>query len=147
MKRLTLFVLLLAGLVLAGCGSNGIQGLGAITDAYLRDTIFSVEPRVNGSTTMWMTHDDVGYYCTTDRALGQKILAMIKDTSQPVEVLVEYRSVNIGDPEYNGATLGGCARESTGAGSSDKGSNNANQQMYKIISITRVAVPSQAGAA
>ena len=141
MKRHTLLVLILAAFVLAACGSNGIQGPGAITHAYLRDTIFSVEPRANGSTTMWMTPDDVGYYCTTDKALGKAILDMIKDTSQPAEVLVEYRSVNIGDSEYNGAVLGGCARESTGAGSSDKGSNNANQQMYKIMSITRVTQP------
>ncbi len=138
MKHLTILVLIFSAFVLAACGSSGIQGPGAITDAYLRDTIFSVEPRVNGSTTMWMTHDDVGYYCTTDKTLGQQILAMIKDPGQPVEVIVEYRSVNIGDAEYNGAVLGGCARESTGSGSSDKGSNNPNQQMYKILSITRV---------
>jgi len=56
-KNLVRLILCFAILVLlAACGA----GAKAITEGTLQDSIFSVEPRVNGTVSIWMTHDDVG---------------------------------------------------------------------------------------
>lgn len=43
-------------LLFAAC----VPGPHAVVDGVLRDTIFSYEPRANGSISIWMLHDDVG---------------------------------------------------------------------------------------
>lgn len=135
--RISLVVLAIACLILvtiSACDGFGlsVQGPHSITQAYLRDTIFSVEPRLNGSVTVWMTHDDIGFYCTTDQSIKQQALAIIEDIDQAPSVLITYRSVNINDPEVNGIGAGGCAVEKTSGESS-------TQQAYKLLSIIRVS--------
>lgn len=93
--------------VLAACGA----GPQAITQAFARDQLFSIEPRVNGTATLWLMHDDVGSYCTLNQdiiAKAQQVLA-----SENTEVVIEYRSLNNDDPEYSIARGigGGCAKE------------------------------------
>jgi hypothetical protein len=95
--RVKIALLALIVLALAGC-----QGPQAITDAALRDTIFSIENRANGAAVMWMTHDDVGTYCTLDKGLAQKAYEIMTSGK---DALVKYRTLNANDKE-NGA-LGG----------------------------------------
>lgn len=107
MKRIALLLVVL----LSACA-----GQHAITDAYMRDTIFSIEPRLNGTATIWMTHDDVGSYCSRDATIIAKAHAIFASTNP--ETVVEYRSVNTNDPEWTwfGGVGGGCAVE-TGSSS------------------------------
>ena len=96
-------ILILA--IVAGCaGPQAIRG-----KATLRDTIFSVEPRNNGVTVMWMTHDDVGAYCTTKPEIAEKMQKYL-DGSEHVEVLVDYKSLNVGDEGYD-LLHGGCSTD------------------------------------
>lgn len=115
-------LILLLALMLAGC-----QGPKAIVNATLRDTIFSVEPRANGATSIWMTHDDVGTYCTFDTKLAADALAILKSANP--EVIITYRSINSNDPEW--AWLGdmngnGCPQES-----------GQQSTIYKLLTIQR----------
>lgn len=109
MKKLFGLIAPLALLVLAlgGCA----QGAQAITQAYLRDSIFSIEPRANGTFTVWMTHDDVGSYCTNDPSIIAQA-KVIFDSPDPTAV-IEYRSINANDPEWTwfDGMGGGCAAE------------------------------------
>ncbi len=65
MKRFLIVPVLL--MLLSACGA----GPKAIVEGTLRDTVFAVEPRANNTISVWMTHDDVGVYCTTDTELGE----------------------------------------------------------------------------
>jgi len=89
MKRILILVVM-ATLVTA------CQGQGHILNGKLRDTIFSVEQRKSGALVMWMTHDDVGNYCTLDPALGQKALQAF---NRGGSVIVTYSSVTTGSAE------------------------------------------------
>jgi hypothetical protein len=93
-----------AGLLVACAGVQAIKG-----KATLRDTIFSVEPRNNGVTVMWMTHDDVGAYCTTKPEIAAKMVDFLSNYNG--EVLVDYKSLNVGDDGYN-LLNGGCSTDS-----------------------------------
>ncbi len=107
-KFIGLFMVTL--LLLAACA-----GPKAITGGVLRDQIFSVEPRANGFTTLWMVHDDVGAYCTNDAMLITEA-QQIFNSADPT-AFISYRSVNANDPEYawlGDLTGGGCAIEKTG---------------------------------
>ncbi len=98
-------VICLAILALSGCaGAQAIKG-----KATLRDTIFSVEPRNNGVTVMWMTHDDVGAYCTTRPEIAAKMKHFLNDKNRQ-EVLVDYKSLNVGDEGYD-LLNGGCSTD------------------------------------
>jgi hypothetical protein len=122
-SKLFLFavILVLATILLSGCGA----GAYAITRAELRDWIFNVEPRNNGSMTVWMRHDDVGAYCTLNSDLQEKINGIWN--SPDVYVYLTYRSVNNNDAEYNWTGTGdGCA--------ADRATTR-----YKILGIERVA--------
>lgn len=92
MKKLLVIVLL--GL-LAGCGA----GPHAVKDATLRDVIFSIETKENGSHFLWMVHDDVGVYCTMNAALFAKAEAIFSDKSHQPEVFIKYISANVGSDE------------------------------------------------
>ena len=122
MKRsLALLAGLIVTVLLAGCGA----GLQAITGATARDTIFSVEQRNNGGVVMWLTHDDVGTYCTIDKSIGETAFELMKSGQ---DALVSYRTLNGNDKE-NGV-LGGLFQ---GACNTDRGSgNNTNYLITKI---------------
>lgn len=101
-KRAVLIVVIVA---LTGCaGPQAIRG-----KATLRDTIYSVEPRNNGVTVMWMTHDDVGAYCTTKPEIAAKMKDYLEGGVG--EVLVDYKSLNIGDEGFD-LLNGGCSTDS-----------------------------------
>jgi hypothetical protein len=119
MKRFVIIAILL--LLLSACGA----GPKAIVEGTLRDTIFAVEPRANNTISVWMTHDDVGVYCTTDAELGEKALSFLRSTNP--DVIITYRSVNNDDPEWawlGDLTGGGCATE-----------RGEEVQVYKILTI------------
>jgi hypothetical protein len=91
------FTIVLLIILLSGCA-----GPQAITNATARDTIFSTETRANGATVMWLTHDDVGTYCTVDKSLGELGYEIMKSGR---DALITYRTLNAADKE-NGALFG-----------------------------------------
>lgn len=121
---LLVFLLLFVSVTIAACGA----GNKAITQGTLRDTIFNHEPRVNGTISIWMTHDDVGVYCTLDKALGDKALSILR--SNNAEVIITYRSLNNNDPEHGGWI------DITDAGCGD----SADATRYKLLTIEPVPV-------
>jgi len=90
-------VLLLAAIVLlvaAACSPNKITGRNPAT---LRDQIFSVEPRQNGTVSIWMVHDNIGTYCTANGDIINKINTIFR--SKDPSAYVSYRTIGqIGDP-------------------------------------------------
>lgn len=104
MKLKLIGVVLVMALLLAGC-----EGAKAIREGRLRDTLFSIERHANGAASIWVTHDDVGVYCTLD----QEIVAQAEQifTSTHPEVIITYGSVNAGSSESGNvlAPLQGCA--------------------------------------
>src|SRR3954467_682618 len=89
-------VILLGVLVLlfaAACSPNRITGRNPAT---LRDQIFSVEPRQNGTVSIWMVHDDTGTYCTANGDLINEINTIFR--SADPSAYVSYRTMQIGDP-------------------------------------------------
>ena len=128
-------VSLVAVSILSGCGA-GIQ---AITDATARDTIFSVEQRNNGAVVMWLTHDDVGTYCTIDKNIGETAFDLMKSGH---DALISYRTLNGNDKE-NGA-LGGLFQ---GACNTDRSSgNNTNYLVTKIEAAPAITATIKMGA-
>lgn len=108
LKRLGLFIIVLT--LLAGCGA----GAHAVRQGQLRDTIFSIEPKQNGSYFLWMTHDDVGVYCTLDANLFAKAKKIFEDPTRSPEVFLTYGSLNVGTPEnptINPGNTQGCQYE------------------------------------
>lgn len=93
MNKLLLFFI--SVLLLAGCGA----GPNAVKDATLRDTIFSIETKENGSHFLWMVHDDVGTYCTMNAALFAKAEAIFDDKAHQPDVFLKYISANVGSNE------------------------------------------------
>lgn len=93
LKRLGL--LLVVVLVVGACGA----GPHAVQEGALRDTIFAVETKQNGSYFVWMTHDDAGVYCTMDSELFAKAEAIFNDKSKSPEVFLKYISANVGSAE------------------------------------------------
>lgn len=85
----------------------GCAGPYAISHAYGTNTIFSVEPRDNGSTVVWFTNDDVGFYCTMDARLGEKALSL-RGASV---VFFEYASINWASKEAPLLGTSGCPME------------------------------------
>ena len=80
-------------LLLAACSPNRITGRNPAT---LRDQIFSVEPRQNGTVSIWMVHDNVGTYCTANGDLIKEINTIFR--SADPSAYVSYRTMQIGDP-------------------------------------------------
>lgn len=83
-------------LVLSGCSGEGAH---AVRDGRVRDTIYATETKANGSNFIWMTHDDVGVYCTMDKALYDKANAIFNDGTKVPLVWVDYISANRGSAE------------------------------------------------
>lgn len=92
-SRYTLLLGVLLLLFVAACSPNRITGRNPAT---LRDQIFSVEPRQNGTVSIWMVHDNVGTYCTANGDLINKINTIFR-SSDP-SAYVSYRTMQIGDP-------------------------------------------------
>lgn len=101
MKKLMVLAALLM-LLLVGC-----VGPQAVTNAQLRDTIFSIEHRVSGVTMIWVTHDDVGIYCTDNAQIIQTATEIFQ-SDDPTAIL-GYRSLNTNDPQFNIFGLAGCS--------------------------------------
>lgn len=108
-------VIFVAALALSACG----PGPTAITSATLRDQIFSIEPRQNGTVTIWMVHDDVGSYCVTDPSLVKEAQTIFH--SGDPTAIVSYKTINAGDAAGGGffgldyGTV--CAQEDQGSSS------------------------------
>ncbi|MBI1255827.1 MAG: hypothetical protein GC204_00005 [Chloroflexi bacterium] len=93
LRTLMLLGVMLLMLVAAACSPNRITGRNPAT---LRDQIFSVEPRQNGTVSIWMVHDNVGTYCTANGDLINKINTIFR--SADPSAYVSYRTFQIGDP-------------------------------------------------
>ncbi len=126
MKKLLGLAILLSVLA-AACSPAG--NISKRNPGTLRDYIFSVEPRNNGSYIIWMRNDNIAAYCTTDKAIGDTALQAIH--SRTGEVIMEYRNRETLDKESRDANQGGCVVESTG----DKSST----PIFKILSIEIVS--------
>jgi hypothetical protein len=92
-SRLIILFAALAIIVLAACSPNRITGRNPAT---LRDQIFSVEPRQNGTVSIWMVHDNIGTYCTANGEIIAEINRIFR-SSDP-SAYVSYRTMQIGDP-------------------------------------------------
>jgi hypothetical protein len=108
---------LLALLLASACSPNRITGRNPAT---LRDQIYSVEPRQNGTVSIWMVHDDLGTYCTADRRIIDAINTIFR--SKDPSAYVSYRTMQIGDPA--------CGQE---------GDNDSGFHTYLITDIQPVA--------
>lgn len=95
MKTILVFLLLI---ILAGCGA----GPHAVKDATLRDVIYAVETKENGSHFVWMRYDDVGTYCTMNVDLFNKAVEIFNDKTREPQVFIKYISANIGSAEAKG---------------------------------------------
>lgn len=80
-------------LLIAACSPNRITGRNPAT---LRDQIFSVEPRQNGTVSIWMVHDNIGTYCTANSELIARINTIFR--SADPSAYVSYRTMQVGDP-------------------------------------------------
>lgn len=120
-KKLLIMVFLV--LLMGACSPAG--NINKRNPGILRDYIFSVEPRNNGSYIIWMRNDNIAAYCTTDKALGDTAIEAIN--SRTGLVVMEYRNREGGDKESWAVNQGGCAVESTG--------DNSNTPIFKVLSI------------
>jgi ABC-type amino acid transport substrate-binding protein len=118
-RKLWLAALLIVSVLLAAC-----SGPKAIHDGVLRDTIFAIEHHANGAVSVWMTHDDVGVYCTLDGDMAARLDGLFRGESP--EVFLTYGSVNVGTGEATNVLnwSQGCAYES-----------DENTTVYRIIAV------------
>lgn len=93
----------------------------------VRDTLANIEQTKNGNWRVWLTHDTAAGYCTTDNDLGEEALRLLKEHYG--EVLMEYRDIKAGDPEFTIWSNSDC-------GSIVKG--DSSMKMFYIDSITPV---------
>lgn len=118
-----MLVLMMLVMLAAGCSPAG--NISKRNPGILRDYIFSVEPRNNGSYIVWMRNDDIAAYCTTDKALGEMAIEAIN--SRTGLVVIEYRNREGGDKESREVNQGGCTVESSG--------DTSSTPIFKILSI------------
>jgi hypothetical protein len=121
-KKLLILSILLVGLI-AACSPAG--NISKRNPGVLRDYIFSVEPRNNGSYIIWVRNDDVAAYCTTDKAIGDTAMQAIR--SRTGLIIMQYRNRETLDKESFGVDQGGCVVESTGS--------KTDTPIFKILSI------------
>lgn len=67
---------------LTGCASE----IDPSHPAIVRDELFSVEPRVNGTYTIWLMHDDIAAYCAMDETIGETALKAMHEKSAIVVI-------------------------------------------------------------
>lgn len=96
MKQVFFILVVLFSSVITSCSGAGPH---AVRDATLRDTVFSVETKENGSHFVWMVHDDVGVYCTMNDVLFKKVTDIFYDKTHPADVFIKYISSNLGSDE------------------------------------------------
>ena len=89
------FIVAVLVFLLAACGA----GPHAVQDGKLRDVIFAIETKQNGSHFIWMRYDDVGTYCTMNDALFSEIEAIFNDKTRTPEIILQYTSLNVGEQE------------------------------------------------
>jgi hypothetical protein len=128
MNKKLLGLILLLAVAVAACSPAG--NISKRNPGTLRDYVFSVEPRNNGSYIIWMRNDDVAAYCTTDKALGDTALQAIH--SRTGLIIMEYRNRETLDAESRNVNQGGCTVEASG----DK---NDTTPIFKILSIEIVS--------
>ena len=128
MKKKFLSLALLLAVLATACSPAG--NISKRNPGVLRDYIFSVEPRNNGSYIIWVRNDDVAAYCTTDKALGDTAMQAIH--SRTGLIIMEYRNRETLDKESRGVDQGGCAVESSG----DK---TDTTPIFKVLSIEVVS--------
>ncbi len=120
------FPVLIFAVMLAAAACSPAGNISKRNPGILRDYVFSVEPRNNGSYIIWMRNDDVAAYCTTDRALGETAVEAIN--SRTGLVVMEYRNRETGDKESWGVNQGGCTVESSGG-------ESTSTPIFKVLSI------------
>ena len=124
MKKKFLGLALLLAILATACSPAG--NISKRNPGVLRDYIFSVEPRNNGSYIIWVRNDDVAAYCTTDKAIGDTAMQAIHSTTGLI--IMEYRNRETLDQESRDVNQGGCAVESSGE-------KNTTTPIFKILSI------------
>lgn len=105
-----IWYLIIVALLLCGCGAHRVK------EGVIRDTLFSVEQTKNGYWRIWMTHDDICGYCTYDDELGRQALDLLKEHDG--DVLVYFRDIKSGDPEFSWWSKSDCGSISIGPESS-----------------------------
>jgi len=116
-----LVILLVLTLFTAACNAHRVRS------GTLRDTIFSVEETNNGYYRVWMTHDDIAGYCTQNRETGQYALHLLRNHNG--EVLLDFRSINEGDPEHSWWNSSDCGSISSG---------DSTTAMFYLVSVVPV---------
>lgn len=124
-KRVFLLVVLAAVLLLVGFSAP--QCSGDVMEGAIRDTIGNVEKSRNGNWSVWMTNDTAAGYCTTDDELGEYALKLLENHTG--EVILRYREIFSGDPEYNTWSASDCSSIYKGG---------TEMEMFYIESITPV---------
>lgn len=75
-------LVLVVAFLITGCDLKRVER------GYARDFIFSVEPTVSGSYSVFLTHDESVVYCTQDREMGQHLIDILENHDG--EVIIEY---------------------------------------------------------
>ena len=96
---------------MAGCTTAA--NISSTNPGVLTDYLFSVEPRNNGSYTIWVRNDDIGAYCTADKKIGEAAKAASLMELDDIPVIMEYRYRQEGDVEKNSYDAGGCYSENS----------------------------------
>ena len=117
MNKVKYFVLIV--ILLAACSSPSTR----VVRATATDWVWGVEELASGAARVWLRHDNLAGYCTTDIQL----VAQVKEMEGKL-VRIEFVSRKYADGESWGAT--GCSRLATGAESSTP--------IFKLTGISRV---------
>lgn len=101
----------------------------AIVKATAQDYVWSVEPRQNNSTMLWLRNSELGAFCTADTALVSQLDKIAEDMKNgEVFIYFEYRSINNGDAEKQYLGAGdGCATE------------RGSITIYKLLTVKEVS--------
>ncbi len=127
MSKKFLILAIILTIFAAACSPSG--NISRRNPGTLRDYIFSVEPRNNGSYIVWVRNDDVAAYCTTDKAIGDVALQAIR--SRTGLIIMEYRNRETFDKESRGVDQGGCVVENAG--------DQNTTPIFKILTIEIVS--------
>ncbi len=95
MKKFAFWIfIMLAMLALVGCESKQ-AGNTTISEATVRDIIFSVETRANGVTVVWLINDETGAYCFADEVAKSGSLEEMLLSGKPV--IIKYKGIEYAD--------------------------------------------------
>lgn len=110
--------------VLSACSERVISNE-AGKRGQVRDAIYSIEPRANGATVLWLRYDDEGVYCTIDAATVDKAKKILSEGTG--WALIEYYTLT----GTANATYSSCYNVEASGSSSE-----AKHTIYIIQSIT-----------